>query len=66
MNRRVNYLLSSIKGVSDDYYIIDILIGNCLIYFTTYSKKFGFSCGDVDSSVQFFDDRFIVGMNVQY
>ena len=54
------------KGVSDDHYMIDILISDCLIYPAMYSKKFGFSCGDGDSSVQCFDDRFIVGMNVQY
>ena len=66
MNRRVKYLLGGMKGVSDDHYMIDILIGDCLIYPTTYSKKFGFSCGDVDSFVQYFDDRFVVGINVQY
>ena len=64
MNRRVKYLLGSMKRVGDDHYMIDILIGDCLIYSATYSKKFGFSCGDVDSSVQCFDDRFIVEMNV--
>ena len=54
------------KGVSDNHYIIDILIGDYLIYPATYSKKFSFSCDDVDSSVQCFDNRFIVEMNVQY
>jgi len=46
--------------------MIDILISECLIYPATYSKKFGFSYGDVDSFVQCFDDRFIVEMNVWY
>ena len=64
MNRRVKYLLGSMKRVSNDHYMIDILIGDYLIYSATYSKKFGFICGDVNSSVQCFDDRFIVEMNV--
>jgi len=64
MNRRVKYLLGSMKGAVNDHYMIDILIGDCSIYPTTYSKKFSFSCSDVDSSMQCFDNRFIVGMNV--
>ena len=64
MNRRVKYLLGGMKGVGDNHYIIDISIGDCLIYSAMYSKKFGFSCSDINSSMQCFDNRFIVEMNV--
>ena len=52
------------KRVHDDHYMIDVGIGNCLIYFALYSKQFSFSCSNIDSSVLGFDDRFIEEMNI--
>ena len=66
VNWRVEDLLGSMKGVCDNHYMIDIGIGDCLIYFTLYSKQFSFGCNNVDSSVLGFDDRFIEEMNMWY
>ena len=52
------------KEVCNDHYMIDVGIGDCLIYSASYGKQFSFDCSNVDSSVLSFNDRFIEGMNM--
>ena len=65
MSGRVEDCSCDVKGVGDDYDMFDIMVSDRLVYITTNGKELSFSCGNIDSPVQSFDDRFVKGVNVR-
>jgi len=48
VSERVKDLSCDIEGVSDDYNMLDIGVGNCLVNAVLDSKELGLSCGYID------------------
>ena len=48
---RVEDLSCDMEGVSDDYNMLDIRVGNCLVNAVSDSKELSLSCGYIDCSM---------------
>jgi len=51
MSGRVKDFSCDIEGVSDDYNMLDIGVGDCLVNATLDSKELGLDCGYINCSM---------------
>jgi len=65
MSRGIKYLPCDMERVRDDDDVFNVVVCDGLVNSTLHGEELSFSSGNVDGTVKCFDDRFVIGMDVQ-
>jgi len=64
MSGVIKYLPCNMERVRDNDNMFNVVVHDSLVNSVSHGEELGFSSGNVDGPVEFFDDRFVIGMDV--